>query len=131
MKRSQGFTVIEVIVVVLFLGAATALLLVQKNNLSAAQRDSQRKTAINAMYYSLEEAYYEKHGYYPSKIDSKTLRTMDPELFTDPYGVKMNDPEAEYRYTGLNCNGEKCKGYKLSAKLEKEAEYVKHNLDRD
>lgn len=130
MKRSQGFTVIEVIVVVLFLVAATALLLVQKNNLAAAERDDQRKTAINAMYFSLEEAYYEKNGYYPAKIDSKTLRTMDPELFTDPYGTKINEPEADYHYTGLNCDHEKCEGYKLSAELEKEAEYVKSNRDR-
>lgn len=125
MKRTQGFTVIELIVVILFLATATTLLLVQKNNLSATDRDSQRKIAINAMYYNLEEVYYPKNGYYPATIDSKTLRAMDPTLFTDPSGIKMNDTGAEYRYDGTNCSNNQCKGYTLRASLEKEADYVK------
>lgn len=127
MKRSHGFTVIEIIVVILFLSVATVLLLIQKNNLSAAQRDDQRKTAINAMYYNLEEVFFEKNGYYPAKIDSKTLRAMDPTLFTDPSGIKMNEQDSDYRYTGNNCNNDQCKGYVLEAQLEKEATYVKKN----
>jgi type II secretory pathway pseudopilin PulG len=127
MKRSHGFTVIEIIVVILFLSVATGLLLVQKDNLAASQRDDQRKTAINAMYYSLEEVYFEKNGYYPAKIDSKTLRSVDPALFTDPMGTKMNEEDAEYRYTGTNCDNDKCKSYVLSSELEKEATYTKRN----
>jgi Tfp pilus assembly protein PilE len=52
MKHSQGFTVIEVIVVTLFLSVATTVLFMQKNDIAATHRDDQRKTAINAMYYS-------------------------------------------------------------------------------
>lgn len=127
MKRSHGFTVIEIIVVILFLSVATTLLLIQKNNLSASQRDDQRKTAINAMYYNLEEVYFEKNGYYPAKIDSKTLRAMDPALFTDPNGVKLNEQDSNYRYAGNNCSNDQCKGYVLEAELEKEATYTKKN----
>lgn len=127
MKRSHGFTVIEIIVVILFLSFATVLLLVQKNHLAAAQRDDRRKTAINAMYYDLEEVFFEANGYYPAKIDSKTLRAVDPNLFIDPNGIKMNDQDSNYRYTGNNCDNDKCKGYVLSAELEKEATYTKKN----
>ncbi len=127
MKRSNGFTVVEIIVVILFLGVATVILFVQKANLSATQRDDDRKTAINAMYYNLEEVFFEKNAYYPSKIDSKTLRAMDPSLFTDPEGVKMNEQNSSYFYEGLNCNNEQCKGYKLHANLEKEAAFTKTN----
>lgn len=127
MKRSHGFTVIEIVVVILFLSVATTLLLIQKNNLSASQRDDQRKTAINAMYYNLEEVYFEKNGYYPAKIDSKTLRAMDPALFTDPKGVKLNEQDSNYRYAGNNCSNDQCKGYVLEAELEKEATYTKKN----
>ena len=127
MKRSQGFTVIEVIVVILFLGVATTILFIQKANLSATQRDDQRKIAVNAMYYNLEEVFFEKNGYYPSKIDSKTLRAMDPEFFTDPYGIKINEQNAGYRYQGNNCTNDRCAGYKLSADMEKEATYTKTN----
>ncbi len=130
MKRSQGFTVIEIVVAIAFVGAAALLLLLQKDNLEAARRDEDRKAAINAMYYNLEEVFYEKNGYYPSKIDSKTLRAMDPELFTDPRGVKMGDDGSSYRYEGLNCNNDSCRSYKLTSSMEKEAEYVKTSRNK-
>lgn len=124
-KFSQGFTVIELVVVIVFLCAAAVLLLVQRNDLTASQRDNQRKTAINAMYYNLEEVYYAKNGYYPPKIDDTVLTAMDPKLFTDPDGTKMNDDGAEYHYDALDCQNGHCKSYKLSADMEKEATYVK------
>lgn len=127
MKRTQGFTVIEIIVVILFLGIAATLLLVQRSNLEAAQRDDKRKTAINAIYYNLEEAFYQKNGYYPAEITSKKLPAMDPELLTDPNGVKLGDASSNYRYVPNNCDNDKCKGYTLSAELEKEAVYEKKN----
>jgi len=127
MKRSDGFTVIEILVVIVFLGVATVLLFIQKDILAATQRDDQRKMAINAMYYNLEEVFYEKNGFYPSTIDSKTLRAMDPVLFTDPDNIKLGEQGSDYRYEGSNCDNEKCKNYKLSSNLEKEAEYIKTN----
>ena len=130
MKRSAGFTVIEVIVVILFLGVATTLLLIQKGNIQAGQRDTTRKTAINAMYYNLEEVFYEKNGYYPATIDSKTLRAMDPELFTDPNGIKMGETDSDYKYESSDCNNDQCKSYKLSATMEKEATYEKTNRNK-
>jgi type II secretory pathway pseudopilin PulG len=125
MKQSRGFTVIELIFVIIFAGLATGLLLYQKANIQAAQRDETRKTAINAMYYSLEEVFYEKNGYYPAKIDSKTLKAMDPQLFTDPNGKKLGEPGSSYRYDSIDCQADQCKGYTLTARLEKEADYIK------
>ena len=130
MKRQHGFTVIEIIAVILFLGVATTLLLVQRANLAASQRDNDRKTAINAMYYNLEEVFYEQNGYYPSKIDSKTLRAMDPALFTDPNGIKLDEASSTYRYEATNCTDTKCKSYSLRADLEKEADFVKTNRNK-
>ncbi|MEO5950511.1 MAG: hypothetical protein ABIQ04_03620 [Candidatus Saccharimonadales bacterium] len=130
MRKQQGFTVIEIIIVIVFLGAATVVLLMQRANLASSQRDDQRKIAINAMYYSLEEVFYTKNGYYPTKIDSATLRSVDPDLFTDPNGVKIGDPKSNYRYDGENCDGDKCKAYTLRADLEHEDDYVKTNRTR-
>lgn len=124
MKREHGFTVIEIIVVTVFLAAATTLLFIQKNNLSAAQRDTDRKTAVNAMYYNLEEVYYKQNSFYPSTIDSKTLRAMDPKLFTDPDDFTINDEDSNYRYEATNCDNTECKGYTLRADLEKEDDYI-------
>ncbi len=125
MKRASGFTVIEIIAVIVFLGLVATLLLMQRSNLIATQRDNDRKTAINAMYFTLEEVFYEKNKFYPSKIDSKTLPAVDPVLFTDPDGAKMNESASDYRYEGTNCDNDKCQSYTLRADLEREADYVK------
>lgn len=130
MKHTQGFTVIEVIVVTLFLAAATTVLFIQKQNLAATHRDDQRKTAINAMYYSLEEVYFAKNKSYPSEITDKTLSAIDPALLTDPSQVKIGDKESDYRYEGVNCNNNACKGYTLRADLEKEADFVKTSRNK-
>lgn len=127
MKRTQGFTTIEIIVAIVFLGAVAALLFIQRNNLVAAERDGQRKTAINAMYYNLEEVFHAKNGYYPASIDKTKLTAMDPELFDDPNGKTLGSSESNYRYDGINCNNDQCKGYTLRADLEKEDDFVKTN----
>lgn len=129
-QRTHGFTVIEVITLILFLGIATVVLFTQRANLVAAQHDTQRKTAINAMYYNLEEVYYNAHHSYPSKIDSKVLAAMDPALFTDPNGMALGTSGSDYRYTAENCDvsGAECKSYTLRATLQKEAPYVKTSL---
>lgn len=130
MKQSRGFTIIELIIVIVFIGAATGLLLYQKASIQAAQRDEERKTAINAMYYSLEEVYYAKNGFYPEKIDSKTLRAMDPQLFTDPTGIKLGEPTSNYRYDSIDCQDGHCKSYTLKSHMEKEADYIKTSRNK-
>lgn len=125
MKKVRGLTIVELVVIVIFAGLAALVFLYQRSNIVASQRDETRKTAINAMYYNLEEVFYEKHGYYPSSISEKNLTAMNPELFTDPHGVKLGEPNSDYRYDAINCQAERCKAYRLTARLDKEADYVK------
>jgi len=127
MKRAAGFTVIELVIVIVFVATAATLLFFQKDTTDAVVRDDDRKVAINAMYYNLEEVYYAKNGYYPEKIGKDTLTAMDPALFTDPNGVSIGEAGSDYRYTTTGCRDNRCKGYTLSAQMEKEAEYVKKN----
>ncbi len=88
-SRQAGFTVIELLVVAVLLAVAGILIFIQINNLKVANQDSERKAAINAMYYSLEEVYYKQHGSYPSTLTSSTLPSVDPGLFTDPDGFTL------------------------------------------
>lgn len=125
MKRTHGFTVIELLVVIVFLAFAATLFFVQKNNLEVAARDSERKTAINAMYYSLEEVFFTKNHYYPTTIDKNNLTSMDPALFTDPRGKKLGDSDSNYRYEPTNCINNECQSYTLRSTLENEADYIK------
>ncbi len=128
MKTERGFTVIELLIVIVVLAAASILFFVQKSNVTTAAQDSQRKTSINAMYYSLENVYYKQNSYYPRTIDETVLPSVDPALFTDPEGNKLGTSNSDYTYTATNCNdNNQCKSYTLTAKLKNEADYVKQS----
>jgi len=130
MKR-RGFTVIELLVIIVVIGVGGWLFFTERSTVNAEQRDSTRKTAVNAMYYNLEEVFYEAHSYYPQTIDSKTLRAMDPALFTDPNGVKIGESGSNYRYEATGCSTDgQCKSYALRSSMEREADYVKTNRNK-
>lgn len=88
-SRQSGFTVIELIVVAVICALAGSLVFLQINKLALTNHDAQRKTAINAMYYALEEVYYKEHKSYPATLASTTLPSVDPDLFTDPDGFTL------------------------------------------
>ncbi len=126
MKHARGFTVIELVVVLVLLGIGSAIYFTQKASVDGAARDNTRRTAINAMYYNLEEVFYAQNSYYPQTIDSKTLRAMDPALFTDPNGHALGDAQSTYLYQPTECSHDgKCKHYSLTGMLEREAAYTK------
>lgn len=127
MNTKKGFTVIEIIIVGIFASLLIILFFVQKANLDAMERDEDRKTAINAMYYALEESFYKEHKYYPETIGEDNIKVIDPALWTDPDGINMGDPISSYSYTPANCENGKCKEYTLKADLEKEDDYIKNN----
>lgn len=127
MKKKSGFTLIELVVCCALAGLVLILFFVQKANVDAMNRDDARKTAINAMYYALEEGFFAEKGYYPQEISEENLTVMDPVLFTDPNGLNLGKEGSDYSYTPANCNNGKCKEYTLRAKLEKEDVYTKKN----
>ena len=121
-SKESGFTVIELLVVAVVFALAGALIFVQINNIKIANQDNTRKTAINAMYYALEEVYYKKHQTYPASLTSATLPSVDPTMFTDPDGFTLGkdalsedelqqlinsgdtSPEVEQRLAALSAN---------------------------
>lgn len=129
-KRTSGFTVIEIIFIILIISVASVLFFFQKNELAIASRDQQRKTAINAMYYSLEEVFYKVNNYYPESISETNLPSVDPTLFSDPNGTKIGTSSSNYRYEAANCSDNKCQTYTLRTTLENEADYVKASINK-
>lgn len=118
---------LEITIVGVFVSLLFLLFFIQKSNVDAMGRDEDRKTAINAMYYALEEGFYKEHGYYPESISEKNITMIDPALWTDPSGANLDDPRSSYSYEPANCKDGKCKEYVLKADLEKEDTYVKYN----
>lgn len=125
MRRSNGFTIIELLVAITVLLVIAGLAVIQKNSLEASQRDAMRKTAVNSMYYGLTQGYYRQAKSYPVSINEKNLPYIDKALFTDPEGKKIGTPGSDYHYHGLNCEAQICQKFELSAKLEKEGLYQK------
>ncbi len=126
MKAKKGFTLIELMVVGAFAALLVIVFFIQKANVDAMERDNDRKTAINAMYYALEEYYYPEHGYYPSAISENVLPVIDPALFTDPFGTNVGVDGGSYVYEPGNCNLQnQCQEFILRTELEKEDVYIK------
>ncbi len=125
MKSSRGFTVIELLIVVVIFAVASVVFFVQRNHVDIAARDDARKTSINAIYYSLEEVYFKENKSYPRTVNAETLPSVDPELFKDPEGVKIGEGASDFRYEPLNCTDDACQGYSLRAALEGEDDYIK------
>lgn len=146
MKKSAGFTVVELIIAFAVLVVLAVFFAIQRNDLEVAARDQARKTAINAFYYDLTEVFYAQNKYYPAEISRANLTAVDPALFTDPNdytlngakceytdfdGAKAEDGDCDYKYSATDCDGEgKCQNFKLSATLEAEGEYVKNSPEK-
>ena len=127
----KGFTIIELVIVAVFASLLLILFFIQKSNIDAMERDNDRKTAINAMYYALEESFYKEHKYYPQTISEENITVIDPALWTDPDGFNLGDPLSSYSYEPANCSTEgKCKEYVLKSTLEKEDTYIKSSRNR-
>ena len=127
MRKKQGFTILEIIIVGAFASLLLIFFFIQKSNIDAMGRDEKRKVAINAMYYALEESFYKEKGYYPEFISEENLKVIDPSLWTDPLGFNLGDSMGSYFYEPANCKDGKCKEYTLKANLEKEDAYTKYN----
>lgn len=126
MKTSSGFTVVEILVLFLFLSVLGAVIYDRYQVLETIHRDKDRKVAINAMYYNLEEVVRPSLNGYPRVLTANTLKAMDKALFLDPSGIRVDDPLSDYRYEPTGCNGgDVCRGYTLRADLERENDFVR------
>lgn len=128
--RQRGFTVLELIIVIVFLLVAATIFYVQKRDLEVAARDSDRKTAINGIYYNLEDVYYTANKGYPEKLSADQLKGIDPAALKDPSGKMVGEYGSNYRYEPKDCQGGICKSYKLTADLEHEADYAKESRNK-
>jgi type II secretory pathway pseudopilin PulG len=130
-KNTNGFTIIEIIFITILVGMSSVIFFIQKHNIEIIAQDNIKKSSINAMYYSLEEAFYAVNKYYPRSINSDNLKSVDPAVFTDPNGVMINTSGSAYSYIPTNCTDDKCKSYTLEATLENEGNYIKTNRTND
>lgn len=89
-SRRRGFTIIEVVAVIVILGILAAITAIGLNRFQADSRDSIRGSSTNVIVEALEK-YYEENGEYPGcdiltgpREEVAGLIGVDPEVLTAP-----------------------------------------------
>jgi prepilin-type N-terminal cleavage/methylation domain-containing protein len=135
-KRQSGFTIVELLIVIVVIGILATLVIVTFTGIQQKARDSQRQTDINAVNSQLE-AFYAQNGYYPSLADlqdqgtggfvSTSLKGLDVESLKDPKSgtIAATSSSTAYGYATQGCittsassSSNQCTGYTLTATLE-------------
>lgn len=141
-KNNRGFTIVELLIVIVVIGILAALVIVTYNGIQQKARDTERKTDIVALASHLE-AYNATAGKYPTlaNVNDTTFRTanmkgLPGDALQDPKGAAQTLAAAvaaniyAYATSPAGCdnaaNGD-CVSYVLTATLESGGTYVKNS----
>lgn len=152
-KRNQGFTIVELLIVIVVIGILALLVITTYSGIQAKARNSKRQTDIQSLQTQLE-AFFSQNGYYPSLADLNSsawlgtnMKSLDQNALVDPsnptqsktllaapaaksysYEVKQSDGS-----TSCETDDTTCAKYTLTATYEGsvngQTTYVKSNLD--
>lgn len=132
-KAQQGFTIIELLIVIAIIAILAGLVLNNFQGAQAKARDQKRTNNINILHTKLEEFYNENNNY-PASFTG--FPGMDEQAIKDADGtsVVINAAVAdataanavanpgntnEFVYVPYNCNAGACTGYILKSFIEK------------
>ena len=90
-KIQQGFTIIELLIVIAIIAILAGLVLNNFQGAQAKARDTQRVTRINAIHSKLEEFYNEANGYPASALATANFPGIDSKSVVDPRGGNLAD----------------------------------------
>ncbi|PID30332.1 hypothetical protein CR973_02935 [Candidatus Saccharibacteria bacterium] len=155
LKNKKGFTIVELLIVIVVIGILATLVIVTFTGMQQKARNTQRQTDINAIQ-SHVEAFYAQNGFYPSigdltssAVRSAQMKGLDPEALLDPKqstgtisGTAVAANTYQYSYVASASSGTcvtdaqadadnpadtGCDTYVLTAHLEGGSDYVKQS----
>lgn len=92
--NKKGFTIIELLIVIVVIGILATLVLNTFTGVQARARDTERRADLNALSTQLE-VYFTDNGGYPDgdviPLDGTTLPGIDPEVLIDPNNLASLD----------------------------------------
>lgn len=131
-RKQQGFTIVELLIVIIVIGILATLVLVTFSGIQQSARNTQRQTDIKAVASHLE-TYNAKNAFYPTADDlnnvtsatwvSSNLKGLDKESTRDPKGTVYTFAGAAtsnqygYAVTPSGCDntaGNECTGFSLT-----------------
>ena len=138
-KTRSGFTIVELLIVIVVIGILAAITIVAYNGIQSRGRDADRVSDMNALKKSLALFHAEK-GYYPAVNDMTSLTfrrdtlkipegIVNPPGTTNTIGYCWANTPSSYCYVGtaapggsFDCGtaGEQCIGYRVSYRLEQD-----------
>lgn len=154
-RQQQGFTVIELIVVLVVIGILVSLIVFSYSGVRSRDRDALRQADIETLQSHLE-VFYAEHSRYPtlSQLNNNEWRTenmsdLSVESLKDPswpndggctidnQPVLVESPTVDcYAYSSTSADGGPCDNtktpcahYTLTASLETDEQYIKTSLN--
>lgn len=89
-KRNQGFTIVELLIVIVVIGILALLVITTYSGIQAKARNSKRASDIKSLQTHVE-AFFSQSGYYPSIADlnlpswrATNMKSIDPNALKDP-----------------------------------------------
>jgi prepilin-type N-terminal cleavage/methylation domain-containing protein len=120
-KRNQGFTIVELLIVIVVIGILALLVITTYSGIQAKARNSERTSDMSALQTQLE-AFFQNSGYYPSLADmnsstwlSANMKSLDTNALVDPSNatqsktlVDSGSPSKQYGYQVTKSDGSAC-----------------------
>jgi prepilin-type N-terminal cleavage/methylation domain-containing protein len=89
-KRNQGFTLVELLIVIVVIGILALLVITTYSGIQAKARNAKRQTDVQSLQTQME-AFFSQNGYYPSRTDMNTaswratnMKSLDAGALVDP-----------------------------------------------
>ena len=145
-KASRGFTVLELMVILVIIGILAAVIFTTYAGIKESERNTTRQNDVTALKKSLE-LYYTENQKYPSLTEindtdwrTQNMPTLDPNTLRDPSSntVTLSAQPSPHMYAyivkatdGSNCDNatKLCASYTLTATLEGGGTYSKSSLN--
>ena len=89
-KRNQGFTIVELLIVIVVIGILALLVITTYSGIQQKARNSKRQADVKSLQTQIE-AFFSQNGYYPSRTDMNTgswltsnMKSLDQNALIDP-----------------------------------------------
>ncbi len=101
-KRNQGFTIVELLIVIVVIGILALLVITTYAGIQAKARDSKRSSDVKSLQTQIE-AFFSQKGYYPSRADMNNatwrktnMPSLDANAIKDPKSTSSDcDPTSD------------------------------------